>query len=198
MPEARLDHPLSDRFADALACANAWHRSQARKGTQIPYVAHLLAVAALALEHGANENVAIAALLHDAVEDGGGSARLAEIRARFGDEVADIVWECSDTDMQPKPPWQQRKEAYIAHVATASQGARLVSMCDKLHNARSILADLRVEGDRVWQRFSATRAQTLWYYRELVATFGTHGASPLLDELNRVVTALEYWPPQTA
>ncbi len=194
MPEHRLHRPLTDRFADALVCACAWHQTQARKGTQTPYVSHLLAVAALALENQADEDTAIAALLHDAVEDGGGRARLDEIRGRFGDKVADIVWACSDTDKQPKPPWRQRKEDYIAHIAGASADARLVSMCDKLHNARSILADLRSEGESVWLRFSASKADTLWYYRAVVLAFANHRQSPLLAELDRTVTALEQWP----
>lgn len=195
MPENVLQLPLTDRFADALGCACAWHRTQARKDTQIPYVSHLLAVAALALENGADEDVAIAALLHDAVEDGGGRARLVEIRSRFGDRVAKIVEECSDSDVQPKPPWDERKAAYIAHVPHASKDAVLVSMCDKLHNARTILADLEREGAAVWGRFSKPRDKTLWYYRSLVDAFARRGAPPPLAELQRVVKALEQWQP---
>ena len=191
MPEAILDQPLSDRYADALTCACRWHRTQARKGTQIPYVAHLLSVSALTLEHGGDETTAIAGLLHDAVEDGGGAARLQEIRARFGDQVADIVWACSDTDAQPKPPWRQRKVDYIERISHEPAAARLVSACDKLHNARTLLADHRQIGEALWNRFSGKRDGTLWYYRALVEAFAKHGRSPLVEELDRVVTALE-------
>jgi hypothetical protein len=139
MAEDDLLQPLTIRFKEALTLACDLHRGQSRKGTQIPYVSHLLAVASLALEHGATEDEAIAAVLHDAVEDQGGLRTVARIQERFGAPVAEIVQACSDTDVVPKPPWQLRKEAYIAHVRTAPASVRLVSACDKLHNARSIL-----------------------------------------------------------
>lgn len=182
---------LSDRFRDALGYALELHRDQRRKGTQVPYVAHLLAVSAIALEHGASEDEAIAALLHDAVEDQGGQATLAEIRRRFGEEVAAIVEGCTDADTLPKPPWRARKEAYIAHVRGAPQSVRLVSCSDKLHNARAILADYRVMGDNLWSRFTGAREGTLWYYRSLVEAYREHGSTPLVEELDRVVTELE-------
>src|SRR5436309_13050206 len=147
--------PLGERFADALAYAADVHRDQVRKSTAIPYVAHLLAVAARVLEDGGREGEAIAALLHDAPEDQGGEARLADIRDRFGDRVADIVEACSDTFESPKPPWRGRKEAYLAHLrdpATAIDVLR-VSAADKLNNATAILRDLRQLGPRVWERF---------------------------------------------
>ncbi|NWJ96563.1 MAG: HD domain-containing protein [Chloroflexi bacterium] len=182
----------STRFEEGLVFANQLHAKQVRKGTPIPYIAHLLAVASLALEHGANEDEAIAALLHDAVEDQGGAATLAEIRRRFGDNVAQIVSECSDTDVIPKPPWRERKEAYIAHVVTASSSVRLVSACDKLHNARSTLLDYRVIGEEVWSRFRGGKQGLLWYFRSLVETFRVAGNSPLIEELDRTVSELEH------
>ena len=143
-----------ERFEDALRYAARTHARQWRKGTTIPYITHLLAVAAIVGEHGGTETEVIAALLHDAVEDQGGAPRLQEIRERFGDEVAAIVQECSDTDRTPKPPWRERKEAYIEHLAGAAPSARLVSAADKLHNARAILADYRERGDALWSRFN--------------------------------------------
>ena len=184
---------LTTRFEEALVFTTQLHAPQVRKGTDIPYVSHLLAVAGLALEYGANEDQAIAALLHDAVEDQGGAPTLAEIRRRFGETVAEIVDGCSDTDVIPKPPWRERKEAYIAHLFQASPGVRLVSACDKLHNARSILADYRVRGDEVFKRFRGGKEGVLWYYRSLVTVFRATETEPILliDELERVVAELE-------
>lgn len=183
---------LTNRFADALTLANRLHAGQVRKGTAVPYVAHVLAVSGIALEHGADEDEAIAALLHDAVEDCGGTPVLADIRQRFGDRVADIVSACSDTDVTPKPPWQARKEAYLAHLKDAPASVRLVSAADKLHNARAILADYRQIGEALWSRFNASKAQTLWYYRALVEAFDAHGATALVQELDRTVTEIEH------
>ena len=192
MAETALRKPLSQRFEDALVLACGLHRQQSRKGTEVPYVAHLLAVASIALEHGASEDEAIAALLHDAVEDQGGAETATLIRRRFGDAVADIVEACSDTDIVPKPPWRERKAAYIAHVRHAPAAVRLVSAADKLHNARCILADYRVLRESLWARFSGGREGTLWYYRELVRAFSAHGEHPpLVDELARTVAELE-------
>jgi (p)ppGpp synthase/HD superfamily hydrolase len=182
---------LSKRFQDALVFAAELHRDQLRKATAVPYVAHLLAVASLALEHGANEDEAIAALLHDAIEDQGGAPTREEIRRRFGDVVTAIVDGCTDADVTPKPPWRARKEAYIAHVRSASPSVRLVSSADKLHNARSILADYRRIGESLWQRFKGGREGTLWYYRALVEAYVAGGGTPLTDELERVVGELE-------
>jgi GTP pyrophosphokinase len=190
MSDETLQRPMTRRFVEALAFACDLHRTQARKGTQIPYVAHLLAVASLALEHGADEDEAIAALLHDAVEDQGGAATEAIVRERFGDRVAGVVRDCTDADVIPKPPWRERKERYVAHIRGASPSARLVSACDKLHNARAILADYRVLGEALWARFTAGR-ESLWYYRALVDAFAAHGRTALVDELDRVVSELE-------
>jgi (p)ppGpp synthase/HD superfamily hydrolase len=187
---------LSDRYAEALTYAHTLHLQQRRKGTDTPYVAHLLSVSAIVLEHQGSETEAIAALLHDAVEDQGGPPTLAAIKARFGPEVAAIVDGCSDTDVTPKPPWRQRKEHYVAHVAAASRSIRLVSAADKLHNARSILADYRVIGEAIWKRFSGGKDGSLWYYRALVNAYKSANDAPtaLLDELDRVVSELERLP----
>ncbi len=187
---------LSNRFTEALVYAKELHDTQTRKGGNVPYLAHLMGAASIALEYGANEDEAIAALLHDAIEDQGGPPTGAEIRRRFGDEVADIVEGCTDADTTPKPPWRQRKEAYIAHIPTASPSVQLVSASDKLYNTWSILKDYRTFGESVWQRFKGGgKRGTLWYYRSLVTAFRQAPPSPnltlLVDELDRVVTKLE-------
>ena len=178
---------LSARFQQALAYAVELHQQQVRKGGRVPYAAHLLSVAGIVLESGGDEEEAIAALLHDAVEDQGGAPIRDEIRARFGDRVTAIVDGCTDADTQPKPPWRQRKEAFVQSIPTASPSVRLVSAADKLHNARSILADYREIGEPLWDRFTGRKQGTLWYYRALVDAFLEAGPSPLVDELERVV-----------
>ncbi|BAO29368.1 HD domain-containing protein [Sulfuritalea hydrogenivorans] len=182
---------LGARFAEALTLTHELHAGQVRKGTAIPYVSHVLSVASLVLDHGGDEDEAIAALLHDAVEDCGGAPVLANIRRRFGERVAGIVAACSDTDQTPKPPWQARKEAYLDHLRDAPASVRLVSAADKLHNARAILADYREIGETLWERFNATKEQTLWYYRALVTAFAAHGSSVLVAELDRTVREIE-------
>lgn len=182
---------LSSRFTDAFAFAAELHATQVRKGTSVPYIAHLMAVASLALEHGATEDEAIAALLHDAIEDQGGAETREAIRSRFGNTVTAIVDGCTDADTIPKPPWKARKQAYIDHLATASASVRLVSACDKLHNCRSILTDYRLHGDALWARFKGGKDGTLWYYRALVQTFQQFSVTPLIHELALVVSELE-------
>lgn len=182
---------LSERFTEALVYATQLHAQQTRKGTNIPYISHLLGVASIALEYGADEDSAIAALLHDAVEDQGGATTREEIRRRFGDVVTGIVDGCTDADTIPKPPWRQRKEKYIAHLGTASAAVRLVSASDKLYNARSILKDYRELGESLWSRFKGGKEGTLWYYRALVEAFQDGASTPLIEELQRVVTQLE-------
>ncbi len=182
---------LSPRFEEALVFATRLHAAQTRKGSGIPYSAHLLAVTALVLEYGGDEDTAIAALLHDAIEDQGGAVAREQIRARFGDQVTAIVDGCTDADTQPKPPWQARKEAYLAHLPHASAQVRLVSAADKLHNARAILTDYRQVGDVVWTRFRGGKAGTLWYYRALVTAYWQAGSTPLIEELDRAVSELE-------
>jgi (p)ppGpp synthase/HD superfamily hydrolase len=181
---------LSPRFREALDWAADLHRTQVRKGTTIPYVSHLLAVASLVLEHGGDEDAAIAALLHDAAEDQGGEPTLREIRRRFGDEVAAIVEHCTDTMEAKKPKWKSRKEAYIASLREKPSPSRLVSAADKLHNARAVLADYRRLGEALWTRFSGER-ETLWYYRALADEFSAGGPADLAAELDRTVRELE-------
>ena len=182
---------LGDSFSAALNFAADKHRTQVRKGGDIPYLGHLLSVAGLVIEAGGDETEAIAALLHDAAEDAGGEATLAEIRDRFGAEVAGIVAECSDTFEKPKPPWRQRKQVYIDHVAEASDSAVLVSLADKLDNARAILRDLRREGDGLWERFAVRDpADHLWYYGSLLETFQRRRKDCwMVAELERVLSA---------
>lgn len=180
--------PLGPRLDDAFALARELHAGQRRKGTDIPYLGHLMAVAALVIEDGGDEDEAVAALLHDAVEDQGGAATLALIRGRFGPRVAAIVEACSDTDETPKPPWRRRKQAYLAHLRDPElpEGALRVSLADKLHNARAILADLRA-GHDVFARFNAPRRDQAWYYDALATTFAERAPGPMAVELRRVV-----------
>ena len=184
--------PLGPRFEDALVYAAQLHGEQVRKQTEVPYVSHLLAVCGLVLEDGGDEDEAIAALLHDAVEDQGGAPTLAVIRDRFGDRVADIVDGCSDTDQTPKPPWRERKEAYLAHLADPATTPSMlrVSAADKLHNARSVAADRRDAGEAVWERFNAGRDEQLWYYRSLVAVLQQRLPGRLTAQLADAVEAL--------
>jgi (p)ppGpp synthase/HD superfamily hydrolase len=183
--------PYGEKFEDALIYATRLHRDQTRKGSSTPYITHLLAVAAIVGENGGTEDEVVAALLHDAPEDRGGKERLEDIRASFGDEVAEIVAGCTDTYEDPKPAWWPRKEAYIAHVAEASASVRLVSAADKLHNARSILEDLRALGDELWNRFTGGKEGALWYYRVLVETYTDAGTNSVVEELDRVVRQIE-------
>ncbi len=182
---------LSPTFDDALQYVVIIHAGQPRKGTSIPYLAHLLGVVSIALEYGANETEAIGALLHDAGEDAGGAGRIEDIRNRFGTEVAAIVSGCTDAVTIPKPPWRERKKDYIRHLSAASAAVRLVSASDKLHNARAILRDYRRHGDDVWSRFNGGKEGTLWYYRALVEAFSTAERNDLVDELDRTVLELE-------
>jgi hypothetical protein len=184
------DALLGDRFERALVYATRLHREQRRKGSSIPYAAHLLGVASLVLEDGGSEDETIAALLHDAAEDQGGRARLNEIEREFGRRVAHIVEGCTDTDMSPKPPWRPRKEAYVQALASHDASVRRVSLADKLYNARAILLDYQRLGEELWKRFDPESDQ-LWYYRALVSAFRETTESPLVGELDRVVTELE-------
>jgi (p)ppGpp synthase/HD superfamily hydrolase len=181
---------LSNRFSEALTYAAQLHATQVRKGSGVPYIAHLLGTASIALEYGASEDETIAALLHDAIEDCGGPPIREAIRLRFGDTVTAIVEGCTDSDTTPKPPWRQRKAAYIAHILTASSSVRLVSAADKLYNARSILKDYRQLGDRVWERFKGKKDGTLWYYNSLVEAFRQAELTPIVEELARTVLEL--------
>lgn len=182
---------LSSRFTEALTYATELHANQVRKSSGVPYISHLLGVTSIALEYGANEDEAIAALLHDAIEDQGGAATREEIRHRFGDTVTAIVDGCTDAEIIPKPPWRERKEAYIATIPQASPSVILVSAADKLHNARAILKDYRTLDETVWERFNGGKDGTLWYYRTVVEAFIAKGKTPLIEELERVVAELE-------
>lgn len=180
---------LSDRFTSALVYATGLHASQVRKGSNVPYISHLMSVAALVLEDGGDEDEAIAALLHDAVEDQGGAKTLAAIRATFGDKVATIVDGCSDTDVIPKPPWRDRKLHYLERMRYASTSVQRVSMADKVHNARSILADWHREKDAIWSKFKGGKEGTLWYYQAFLQLHQGND-SYLATELEQVVSQL--------
>ena len=172
---------LGPRFSEALMLAAALHREQTRKGSDIPYVAHLLAVCAIVLEHGGDEDEAVAALLHDAPEDQGGEPVLDVIERLFGPKVKQIVAECSDTFEQPKPPWRKRKEAYVASLGAASRSALLVSAADKLHNLSTTVNDLRTQGDQIWGHFNSTPKQQIWYYTTLSDIYSERLGGPLAD-----------------
>jgi (p)ppGpp synthase/HD superfamily hydrolase len=189
---------LTDRFDRALLYATYVHGGQLRKGTSTPYVAHLLAVAATVLEYEGDEDLAIAALLHDSVEDQGGKARLKDVRNRFGDRVARIVEACSDSladtaKGEPKADWQTRKEAYIQHLRSADEDILRVSLADKVHNARAILRDLRKADvdEKIWDRFSQRKERTLWYYHSLANVFCERLPGQLSNELREIVEVLE-------
>lgn len=192
--ELILARPLSERFEQAFDLAFELHQRlgrQSRKGKDTPYIAHLMAVCSIVLEYGGDEEQAIAALLHDAVEDQGGRRTLEAIREKFGERVAGIVLECSDSEGDPKPPWKTRKRAYIDHIPHMSAGARIVSLADKIHNARSVLNDYRREGESTWARFKGKRDGTLWYYAELAKEFMEVDPDPMAQELKRIVDSLE-------
>ncbi len=182
---------LSHRYDAALALAADLHRLQRRKGSDVPYLSHLLSVSALVIEIGGDEDQAIAALLHDAVEDQGGAATLALIGERFGPVVAAIVSDCTDADVIPKPPWRPRKEAYLAHLETAPAPSLLVSLADKTHNARAVITDGALVGRAVFDRFKSGRDGALWYYGRCADVFVKRvpdGAPRILaDELTRLV-----------
>ena len=182
---------LSPQFEKALIYATRIHGGKLRKKTRIPYIAHILGVTAIALEYGANETEAIAALLHDAVEDCGGAKRLRDIEHKFGKRVARIVEDCTDTDQTPKPPWLERKKAYVEHVRHASMPTKLVSASDKLHNIRAILMDYRQEEEKLWSRFNGGKQGALWYYRALVNSLNGKRIQSLVQELDRTLTELE-------
>lgn len=186
--------PLSPRFAEAFLFAERLHGNQVRKKTQVPTISHLMAVTALVFENGGGEDEAIAALLHDGPEDCGGRPVLEEIRRRFGDRVASIVEDCSDTLENPKPRWQPRKERYLEHLETAPASTLLVSLADKVHNVRSLAFEYRRVGDLLWERFTASQEQTLWYYESLLEIFGRrcpNRYAPLVTELSRALADLK-------
>lgn len=183
--------PLGIRLQRAFRYAADKHNGQTRKQSAVPYLSHLMAVAGLVLEAGGDEDMAIAALLHDVVEDCGGRPRLREIRKRFGPRVARIVEGCTDSFGEPKPEWIERKKDYLREVKHADPETRLVSASDKLHNVRTILADYRQHGEAIWTRFSGKREGTLWYYRALSDEYQRRNRNRITRELAIVVEELE-------
>ena len=183
---------LTNRFVDAVAYATDLHLGQTRKGSGVPYVGHLLGVCSLVLEEGGTEDEAIAALLHDAGEDQGGERQLALIRDRYGAAVEEIVRACSDTLLEDKPAWQARKEQYLAHLEHQPRPVLIVSLADKLFNARAILRDYQSVGDELWTRFTGDQDGQLWYYRSLSDIFSRLLPDvQMTGELAEVVTELE-------
>jgi len=181
----------SKRARDAMALAFDLHAGQTRKGSDVPYITHPLAVAAIVGECGGDEDQFIAALLHDAVEDQGGGPVLDQIRGQFGARVADFVSACSDTDVSPKPPWKERKTAHIAHVAAADPAVKLILAADKYHNLLTIIGGLRTHGDALWDRFKGGRDGTLWYYDEMMRALSQNWDHPLLRELRDMFARLQ-------
>ncbi len=184
---------FGEPFKKALVYASDLHANQTRKGTHIPYITHLLAVASLVGECGGTEDEVISALLHDAVEDQGGKEIQEEIKSKFGNRVLEIVLECSDTDVTPKPPWKERKTNYLNHLQSCNDpSVILVSSADKLHNLRSIYSDFLEIGDEIWKRFNASKEETLWYYGELVKIYKTKDAPQrILVELDRLLNSFK-------
>ena len=216
MSETTSIYLLGAKFDEALTFTSKLHRRQRRKGTGVPYVSHLLAVTALVIEDGGGEAEAIAALLHDSIEDegdtypGGRDGMRDEIKRRFGADVLDIVNACTDDEGHEKGAavnavedverWKKRKQAYLDHFATLGPSALQVAAADKVHNARCLLADYRSLGEELWSRFRTKSADDqLWYYRELCAAFRSR-TTPLAVELCRTVAQLhgEVWAHEIA
>src|SRR5450755_2551991 len=182
---------LGPRLQRAFRYAAEKHDGQTRKQTAVPYLSHLMAVASLVLEAGGDEDIAIAALLHDVVEDCGGMPRLGEILREFGPRVAKIVEGCTDSFGEPKAEWTERKKDYLLAVKHADADTRLVSASDKLHNVRTILADYRQHGEKIWERFTGKKEGTLWYYRALADEYRRRNPNRNTRELEIAITALE-------
>ena len=182
---------LTRRFDEAFSYAHELHAQQTRKGTEAPYVGHLMGVASIVLDDGGTEDEAIAALLHDAPEDHGGRPRLEEIRSRFGEAVARIVEDCTDSWETPKAPWLERKKAYIEHARHLAPPSLRVSAADKVHNSYAILRDLRNMGEKVWERFNAGADDVMSYYESLIRAYRQAGGGKLVDELERIVRGIQ-------
>jgi (p)ppGpp synthase/HD superfamily hydrolase len=183
---------LTQRFDEAFRYAHEVHASQVRKGDgAVPYIGHLMGVASIVLDDGGTEDEAIGALLHDAAEDQGGRARLDDIRQRFGDAVAKIVEDCTDSWETPKRPWLERKQAYTEHARHLPPSSLRVSAADKVHNGYAILRDLRNDGEAVWDRFNAKADDVITYYQTLVRSYREAGGGKLVDELERIVRGIE-------
>ncbi|KAF3891299.1 HD domain-containing protein [Tolypothrix bouteillei VB521301] len=181
---------LTERFESALIFATRLHVNQTRKVGGTPYIAHLLSVTALVLEAGGSEDEAIAALLHDSIEDQGGKPMREQILQSFGATVVEIIDGCTEWDTPPKPPWQERKNRYLEKLRHASPSVKLVSIADKLHNARSLLADWQKFGDAIWTEFNGGKEKTLWFYQSLVQVYRETGSNSMIEELERVVQQL--------
>jgi len=189
-PPAELRVAYSDRLDAAFALARRLHDGQTRKGSTIPYVSHLLAVAALVSEFGGDEDQVIAALLHDAVEDQGGRPLLEGIRSQFGDRVAELVEACTDAFERPKPPWRERKLAYLSRIPAAPLDVRIIIAADKIHNLRTMIADYEQVGERLWDRFTASKEETLWYYAAVRDALRPGWEHPALVELQKTLATL--------
>lgn len=180
----------SERLDEAFALARRLHDGQTRKGSTTPYLSHVLAVAGIVSEYGGDEDQVIAALLHDTVEDQGGRPLLARLQAQFGERVAALVEACTDAFDHPKPPWKDRKLAYLARIPQAPHDARLIIAADKIHNLRSMIADYEQVGDRLWDRFTASREETMWYYGAVRDALRPDWNHPALLELQRTLATL--------
>ncbi len=178
---------LTNKFETALIYATRLHANQRRKAGDVPYIAHLLSVAALVLEAGGNEDEAIAALLHDGVEDQGGEPTRQEILSTFGETVTAIVDGCTESNVTPKPPWRDRKLKYLENLRHGSPSVRLVSLADKLHNARSLLVQWQLQGDAVWNHFTGSPQDKLWFYQELLKIYQSTGSDFMTIELQQLV-----------
>lgn len=186
-----MPNQLSDRFQNAFFMAFSLHREQLRKASQTPYITHLMTVSALVLENGGSEDQAIAALLHDAVEDAGGKDTLNKIREEFGDTVAELVDGCTDSYTHPKSDWEQRKVDYLEKLRNASDEVKLISLADKVHNARSILNDLHLRGESTWDKFQGKKTGTLMYYFALAKIFDDAPYPTLKNELRNLVDEIQ-------
>lgn len=182
---------LGPRFEQALLFASQMHARQRRKDTGAPYIAHVMGVTALVLEDGGSEEEVIAALLHDSAEDQGGEQVLVEIRKKYGDKIAAIVYECSDTLDSPKPPWKGRKQGHLTRLEDASREALHIMLADKVYNSRSLLRGLQERGPEIWGKFKGGKEGTLWYFHQMLALFQKHFSGYLVNELARVVVAIE-------
>ncbi|MEH1896963.1 MAG: HD domain-containing protein [Nostoc sp.] len=180
---------LTTRFEEALVYATQLHAEQVRRISGVPYISHLLSVTALVLEDGGSEDEAIAALLHDAIEDRGGRRTGEIIRQKFGDKVADIVEACTESDVVPQPPWKERKQKYLENISQGSPEVLRVALADKVHNARSNLTEWDLYGDKAWNK--EQRQRTLWFYRSVITVAQTLTDSRLVEELRRIVKQLE-------
>ncbi|MFL2649840.1 MAG: HD domain-containing protein [Alphaproteobacteria bacterium] len=185
-----------DKYLEAYVYSYKLHKKQTRKGSNIPYFTHLSSVSNLIIENNGTTTQAIAGLLHDAVEDQGGAKTLAVIKRKFGPRVAKIVDQCSDTTIKPKPPWKKRKIKYIKDIKNKSQDTLLVSLCDKYHNANCILSDYQKVGEEIWDRFTASKQETFWYYESLYKEFKKYLKNHLelikaykntVDEMKRII-----------